>query len=147
MLLRNSWHSGNVTSTVLNTAIIWRKSDRIKEASLLSLARDLAQKQCNNCISWNKIIEKLELYHHCFLLQKHYDELVLHLLYRNPNVKYAFKFQLTNTEVLNIAVQQFQFMSMNKCFYHILWVYVCDKLFKLPETLLPMHLHPDLEFP
>ena len=35
----------------------------------------------------------------------------------------ALKFQLVNTEVFNIAMQQFQFMSMNNNFYHILQVY------------------------
>lgn len=35
----------------------------------------------------------------------------------------ALKFQLVNTKVFNIAMQQFQFMSMNNYFYHILRVY------------------------
>lgn len=35
----------------------------------------------------------------------------------------AFEFQLANTDVFNIAVQQFQFMSMSNYFYHILQVY------------------------
>lgn len=33
------------------------------------------------------------------------------------------KFQLVNREVFNNAMQQFQFMSMNNYFYHILQVY------------------------
>jgi len=135
--------------------VIWRKSDRIKEVSLLSLPHKLALKQCDNCISWNKIIEILEWYQHRFLLQKHYDcftcsieilmsSTIYQTIFLNNKLKMKFQ-SMHNSSTLLYNTSNFWARStifIKSCRYM-----GCDKLFEFPKTILPVHLHPDLELP